>query len=224
MAENPIIALLPSPLLGPAVWRPVQEALSTDGFDAVVPGCPDVGRSTVAEVYRWYLDDLSPNHDYVLVPHSNAGLYVPALSHRRSVVGLVFVDAVLPPPSGEVGVAPEGLLAMLGEVADSDENLPPWTSWWDDESVTELFPSPEVRALVEAEQPRFPMSYFRETVRVEHDWASVPATYVAFGDTYEPERSEANAWGWPTRVLEGNHLHMLVEPKQVANVIRRALA
>jgi hypothetical protein len=223
MDQDTTIALLPSPLLGPAVWQPVQQALSADGLRVIVPGRP--GRlGTVADVCRWYLNDLPEDHDYVLVPHSNAGLYIPALTQRRSVTGLVFVDAILPPRSGEFTVAPDGLLTMLGELADDEGTLPPWTSWWDEETVVELFPSTELRQRVEAEQTRFPLSYFQETIGVERDWATLPAMYVAFGDTYEVERAEAQAWGWPTQVLAGNHMHMLAQPGEVAAAISQGMA
>lgn len=49
---------------------------------------------------------LPVGRNLILVPHSNAGAYVPALTTLRSVVGVVFVDAVLPPTHGRVPLAP----------------------------------------------------------------------------------------------------------------------
>jgi len=46
-----------------------------------------------------------PDEPVVLVPHSNAGLYVPALAVRRRVLATVFVDAALPPTNARTTTA-----------------------------------------------------------------------------------------------------------------------
>jgi hypothetical protein len=224
MGQSPVIALLPSALLGPAVWQPVLEHLRDAGHEAVVAGMPGAGGTSVSGVLTWYLDSLPAGRDYVLVPHSNAGLYVPAITGQRSVTGLVFVDAILPPRAGTVTVAPEGLQKFLGDLAGSDGVLPVWTSWWPESDVAALFPSEQVRNHVSAEQRPFPLSYFAETVTVGPGWSEVPAAYLGFGDTYEPERAEARSWGWRAETLDGEHLHMLTAPDQVAAAIARLRA
>ncbi|MFI5932083.1 hypothetical protein [Actinoplanes sp. NPDC051494] len=212
----PTIALLPSALLGPAVWEPVRAELAAAGHDVITAS---VDGTSVTDVLDGYLASLPAGRDYLLVPHSNAGLYVPGIAARRSVTGLVFVDAILPPATGAVPVAGEGLLGMLSGRADDDGALPVWTSWWPEEDVAALFPSPEARARVSAEQRRLPLTYFQESVTVAPGWDDVPASYLGFGDTYEPERQEAEGRGWRTAVLNGNHLHMLSAPGAVAHAI-----
>lgn len=91
---NPTIALLPSALLGPAVWQPVRSHLHDIGQDAIVVGNQEASGTSVDDVLQWYLNSLPTGRDYVLVPHSNAGLYVPASTAQRSVTGLVVVDAI----------------------------------------------------------------------------------------------------------------------------------
>lgn len=80
---NPTIALLPSALLGPAVWQPVRERLRAAGREVIVAGEPGASGTSVADILRWYLDSLPTGRDYVLVPQSNAGLYVPAITTQR---------------------------------------------------------------------------------------------------------------------------------------------
>ena len=48
--------------------------------------------------------------------------------------------------------------------------------------------------------------------------------YLAFGDGYAAEHAVATALGWATRVIDGEHLHMLVDPPAVAAVIARLAA
>ncbi|MFY1687707.1 hypothetical protein [Plantactinospora sp. WMMB782] len=156
----------------------------------------------------------------MLVPHSNAGLYVPALVATRPVRGAVFVDAVLPPASGSVPVAPTRLAEMLRDRIDpEDGRLPPWTRWWPEESVAELFPDAGSRARVEAEQSRVPFDYLTARVALPDGWDAVSAGYLGFGDTYADEQADARARGWPVRIMPGKHLHMLHDPAGVATEI-----
>ncbi|SCE95173.1 hypothetical protein GA0074695_2406 [Micromonospora viridifaciens] len=215
MAIVPV--LIPSPFLGPAVWAPVASALRSDfGVTAAVPPPPDPAAPSPAAVLAAIEKGLPESDDLVLVPHSNAGLYVPALVTARPVRGAVFVDAVLPPARGVVPVAPAGLRDMLRDRVDPDGHLPPWTRWWPEESVAGLFPNAETRARVEAEQARLPFEYLTARVDLPDGWDAVSAGYLSFGDTYADEREDARARGWPVRTMLGGHLHMLRDPAGVA--------
>ena len=205
--------LLPSPFLGPAAWEPVAALL---GPDVAVPA----PRGDTPERIAAELDRLVPyRDDLVLVPHSNAGLYVPALAHTRDARRLVFVDAVLPPPHGRAPVAPVGLREMLRELTGDDGRLPPWTGWWPPETVALLFPDAATRDAVEREQSRMPFAYLTGGVDAPGGWDERPATYLAFGDAYADERADAERRGWHTRTIGGHHLHMLTDPATVAAAI-----
>lgn len=183
----------------------------------VAPRTPD-------DVLLSFLAALPADQDLVLIPHSNAGLYVPALTAERSAVAYIFVDAGLPASYGRVRLAPPAMLDVLSQKADDNDLLPPWTSWWDEAEVTRLFPNVEVLEQVKREQQRLPLSYFSQSVPVPSGWDNRPGAYIAFGDTYLSERQDAAGRGWLVRTLPGGHLHMLVDPLQVAAEIIDLLA
>jgi pimeloyl-ACP methyl ester carboxylesterase len=185
---NPALVLLPSPLTGPSVWRAVAAALPGPVIEMPRPGQPP---QTSDEVLAWFLDAIAPDEDVILVAHSNGGLYVPPLTARRQVAGSVFVDAVLPPASGQMPMIPRRFYDFIAPKADADGLLPPWTQWWD-EDISGLFPSTEVRARMEREEPRLPLSYFLESLTVPAGWDARPGAFLAFGDTYAQERTRAD--------------------------------
>lgn len=210
-------ALLGSPFLGPEAWAPVAEALTSAGHDVTV--VPGRGETTEA-VALGFLDALPADEQVVLVPHSNAGLYVPALASSRPVGGAVFVDAVLPGPGRTTPVAPADLAESLAARADAAGLLPRWSDWWPAEEIAALFPDEATRRTVEAGQPRVPASYLSGRVTTPPGWETgLPAGYLAFGDGYALEVALAREWEWPVRVLDGGHLHLLVDPEGVAAAI-----
>jgi hypothetical protein len=221
---DPVLCLLPSPLLGPACWRPVSDVLSDRGFTVTAIASGRAPR-TGADVLAAYLAAIPADRDVVLVPHSNAGLFVPSLAAQRRVAGYVFVDAGLPLDGADrVPMIPASFYSMLAGQADEAGLLPPWTQWWDEDSVSELFPDAGTREAVEREQSRLPLSYFAESVAVPSGWAARPGAYLAFGDTYAAERAAAASRGWAVRTLPGEHLHMLVDPAEVAAAISDLIA
>ena len=215
----PALLLLPSPLVGPAAWRPAEAWLSAQGRDVTVVETGAPRRPTeVLDAVRDAGAGLGP---VTLVPHSNAGLYVPLLREQLDVAATVFVDAALAGGDAETSMAPPGLMTRLRELADPDGVLPPWTSWWDPCDVVELFPSEEVRRAVERTQPRLPLSYFTARLPVPDGWAEAASAYLAFGDTYADEVAFALAHRWPVSVLPGRHLQMLQDPAGVGAEILR---
>ncbi len=189
--------------------------MAADGWCTVVCTAPAVVR-TPDDVLRRFLGTLPQDEELILVPHSNAGAYVPALTARRNVRAAVFVDAVLPPASGSVALAPQSLVEGLRTLADPTGLLPPWTRWWPEDEVAELFGDLASRTRVESEQPRALLSYFEQTLPVPPGWDGLPAAFLAFGDTYAQERQDAKDRGWAVRTLSGGHLHQLVAPGEVA--------
>lgn len=220
---DPLIALVPSPLLGSETWEPVRQRLEAAGRDAEVLAVPPDATAGPDDVLRALLAALPRERHVVLVPHSNAGLYVAALAAGRAVDAVVFVDAGLPAPDGPTPTAPAALLPFLAAQADDAGVLPPWTQWWPEQDVAALFPDDDVRARVERQQPRLPLAYFHGTVPAPPGWAALPCAYLAFGSTYADEAARATAEGWVVSRVPGRHLHMLVDPDGVAAELDRLL-
>jgi hypothetical protein len=216
------LVLLASPLLGPAVWRPAAERLVAAGHRVSVPAL-SAAVTSPADVVGGLLAQLPAGESLVLVPHSNAGLYVAALAVAGSVEAVVFVDAGLPSRAPRTPAAPASLREHLASLADPEGLLPPWTRWWPAADLDELFPDAGARAAVERDERRLPLSYFAADVPTPAGWERLPAAYLSFGDTYAEERAEAVARGWPTDVLSGRHLHQLVDPAGVAEAVLRLL-
>lgn len=216
---DPTCLLVPSPLLGARTWQPVAAWLGEQGRRAVVveTGTP-TGPDDVLGSVQSAADGLGP---LTLVPHSNAGLYAPALGEQLELAAAVFVDAALAGAGPDTEMAPAGLLSMLQELADPDGMLPPWTRWWDPADLERLFPSDDVRRGVEAGEPRLPLSYFSARLPVPADWAERPCAYLAFGTTYAEEVAFARLRGWPVSTIDARHLQMLHDPAGVGAEILR---
>jgi pimeloyl-ACP methyl ester carboxylesterase len=214
---QPSLVLIPSPLLGPATWMPVASVLQRRGHDVRVADLRRVAQS--APPY-WpcgveAIVESAGDGPVLLVPHSNSGLYVPAVLEALGdqVRGVVFVDAALP----QTGYYAQR--AFLNTLVEADGRLPPWTSWWDEADVAELFPDAEVRARVEAEQQRMPLAYWEHPPPAPDGWDTVACSYLWFAEPYDSGAEQAAARNWPTRRAPGQHLHMLVDPETVATAV-----
>ncbi|WP_152192039.1 hypothetical protein [Georgenia satyanarayanai] len=217
------VALLGSVFLPALVLEPLARELELLGSVTAVVGvaeAPDPARALAA-----YEAALAGRGWDVVVAHSNAGLYVPALAAQRAVGGAVLVDAALPAPAGgHHPVVPAALRGALAEQA-TDGLLPRWTEWWPAEDVRALFPTSRSHAAVHAATPRVPLSYLDGTVAVPAGWTDgVRGAYLAFGDTYADERRQARSLGWPTRTLPLGHLGLLTDPAGVARAVHELAA
>lgn len=130
--------LIPSPLLGPATWAPTARVLERRGRRTRVPSLQCVSRAA-PPYWPAGVDAIvrsAGGEPVVLVPHSNSGLYIPAVIDAVGdpVRGVVFVDAALP------GAGYYAQRDCLNTLAGADGLLPPWTSWWEESDVAELFP------------------------------------------------------------------------------------
>lgn len=60
---------------------------------------------------------------------------------------------------------------------------------------------------------------YEEPLPVFAGWPDAPCGYLKFSQVYDPEAAKARQNGWPVLELQGNHFHMLVEPKVVAEAL-----
>lgn len=218
--------LVHSPSVGPLTWAPIAQRLDAAGIRAIVPSLVGVADASppfwrpVVSAVRDAIEQIPQDQPIVLVAHSNAGLFVPAIvgASPRRVAGCLFVDAALPSATGPTPVAPAELLDFLRPKV-VDGRLPQWTEWWDESDVAPMFPDATTRSAVSAEQPRLPLSYYEDLVPVPADWDDRPCGYLLFGPPYEPLAKEASARGWAVEHVPSRHLHQLVDPETVAAVI-----
>ncbi|WP_051127056.1 MULTISPECIES: alpha/beta hydrolase [unclassified Streptomyces] len=223
---RPVFVLVHSPSVGPSTWHPVAGRLAAAGHETRVPSLLRVGDGDppfwprVVDAVRRDLLDVPAQQPLVLVAHSNAGLFLPAIRTAlgRPVIGSVFVDAALPARSGQTPVAPPELLELLRPMAVNGR-LPRWTDWWDEADVAPMFSDPVTRRTVVEEQPCLPLSYYEQCVPVPEGWDDHPCSYVLFGPPYDDLAAEARARGWRVTHLPGAHLHQLVDPEGTARLL-----
>ncbi len=217
-----VFALVHSPSVGPSTWLPVADRLRDAGHEVAVPsllavterGAPYWPR--VVAAVRAGLDGTDPAAPVVLVPHSNAGLFVPVIARdlHRPVGCVIFADASVPATSGAMPVVEADFLPFLRNLADQDGVLPRWTDWWQEDDVAPMLPDPVVRRTVTDEQPRLPLDYYLEQV-----WDDLPCGYLLFSQAYEGQAAQARQRGWPVRRAAGEHLHQVVDPDGVARAL-----
>jgi hypothetical protein len=200
-----MFTLVHSPLVGPLTWAPVAERLRAE-VPSLVDLRPPYWRSVARRVAA------AVTGPTILVAHSNAGLFLPVIAQATPVTGCLIVDGRLP------GYG-DRLHDFLRPLVRADGLLPPWTDWWGDADVRQLFPDEETRAAVCAELPRLPLGYFEEQLPTPPGWDTVPCGYLRFSAAYLPEAQQAARRGWTVEHLPGGHLHQLVDPDAVAERI-----
>jgi pimeloyl-ACP methyl ester carboxylesterase len=223
---DPVCVLIHSPLVGPMTWLPVADELVRRGWDAVVPSLLGVAAAPAPQwrhvpeaVCAATTESAAP---VVLVGHSGAGLLLPAIADALTVdvAALVFVDSFLPPTSGSLRLAPPGLMSQLRALA-SDGALPPWSSWFGENAVRELVPDDRLRATLEEEMPRLPLSYFEPSVPLPGGWSTRPCAYLLFsGEPYAKSAAKARDQGWAVAEIAGaGHLAMASDPIAVTDAL-----
>jgi pimeloyl-ACP methyl ester carboxylesterase len=231
---DPIFVLIHSPLVGPTAWSPVADELARRGREALVPSLrsvPDPAAPHWRQLSEAVRAATAETADpVVLVGHSAGGLLLPTIAEAliAEVAALVFVDSFLPPPGGSLRLAPPEFMGQLRALA-ADGVLPPWSSWLGEDAMRELVPDERLRAALEAEMPRLPLSYFEASVPLPDGWDARPCTYLLFTpEPYGQSAADARGRGWPVAEVAGvRHLAMATEPIAVTEALlelERALA
>lgn len=205
------------PLLGPAVWGPCAARLTALGHEVTVPdlraACdPPAGwpeRAAAAAV----AGIVGP---VVLVGHSGAGVVLPLVADRLGdVAAVVFVDAMLP-AAAEATRPSERFRAFLDGLPLTNGRLPRWSEWWGPEAMAEQVPDDDLRAGIEAEQPRLARAFYAEAVPVPASWPPARVGYLQLSPAYDAEAAQAVDRGWPVRRRPGGHLDLATRPAEVA--------
>jgi hypothetical protein len=154
----------------------------------------------------------------VVIGHSGAGAFLPAVVDATRAAVTVFVDAVVP-SSGPFFTPSATLVTFLDSLPIVDGRLPPWHEWWPADLLAELVPDETLRRRITAEIPQLPRSFYDEAVPVPSQWWTRPTAYVQLSSAYDDERTRAELWRWPTSRLAGSHLDVCVRPDLVADQI-----
>jgi hypothetical protein len=215
---GPPFILVHSPLVGPVSWYWVALELEQRGHGIVVPSLKRAASSgTWQQCVDVVIRDV-PAEPAVLVGHSGAGPLLPAIMNRmdHQPRRLVFVDATLPPLSGDAPLVPEEFLDHLRGLAQNGM-LPKWSEWFGAGAMEALIPDDERRAAVLADLPELPLSYFDGRVPMPPDWASVDGAYILLSDPYRSDAARAASRGWSVRELHGTHLDIVTRSSEIAD-------
>jgi pimeloyl-ACP methyl ester carboxylesterase len=225
--REPAFVLVHSPLVGPTSWLPVARELERRGRVAVVPSLLGVAEAPepqwrhVPAAVRVATSHLQQR--VVIVGHSGAGLLLPVIADALDVevAGLVFVDSRLPPPAGRSPLGAPEFMDQLRAMA-TDGLLPTWSRWFGLDAMRELVPDERLRADLEAEMPRLPLSYFEAAVPLPDEWgARCPCAYLLLSATpYGESAAEARAYRWPVIEIDGvQHLAIATNPIPVTEAL-----
>jgi hypothetical protein len=216
------LVILPSPLLGPGTYAPLAASLTDRGSPTTVASLPE-GHVTPERVLAQFGAAVVEHGAAVLVAHSNAGYYAPALGAELDLP-VIYMDAALPAQGeSETVLTPAAFAEFIDSLPIRDGLLPPWPSWWDRADIAALFPDQAWLDLVTREAPRLAPAYFTTPIPVPHGWETRPAAYLAFGDTYAVELAFAERAGWVVRRESGHHLAHLADPDRVAELLLEGL-
>jgi hypothetical protein len=220
--------LVPSYLIGPETWRGVDEVMHLLGQQCVVakpgrttPEDPDHLGPWLASI----LEAMPKNtgQEVVVVGHAAACPRLPMvvdalLGLGYDVVSMIMVNGRF--PAGD-GLSPVQADATLGEMLDQmvrpDDHVPPWYLWWGG-MIWGMVPE-EDRDRVFSEALPVPRSLFDQPIPVPEIPSSVERAFVATGDMYAMSYEEAQRQGWHVARLEGEHLHVVVDPVTVAGTL-----
>lgn len=222
------ILFVHSPLVGPSTWATAAEAMSGEGFIVSLPDLTAVENAHPPRVGAYVAaaaDGASRSSgDLAIVGHSGAGAFLPAIAQAvgARAVTLLFVDAVLPPRSGDYHTEPQ-MHALLDEHT-VDGRLRRWLEWWPEETTRQLVPDPAERAQLLEDMPRLPRSFYDESVRVPTGWEDDRRCgYLKLSAAYDAEFHDAGQRGWHRDQIESDHLAIRTQPDRIAAALRALL-
>jgi hypothetical protein len=218
------LLLVHSPLVGCGTWEPVARELAADGYAVTVPDL--AGAVAAGPPYHLLQAQViagsSAGWPVILIGHSRAGplLATAGTMLGQAVRGYVFADARLSAPGHSwMQTVTPALAARLREMADPQDRLPPWPSWWGEEELAALVPDPAARRHFAAGCPRLPLAMLEEVHPPAPGWPDAPGGYLQLSEAYEGEAARARELGWPVRQMLSHHLALLTQPARVAREV-----
>jgi len=208
--------LVHSPLVGPATWQWVAEALRSSGHDVAVPDLREAAISGAPRAVVRAALQLTAEVPTILVGHSGAGFFLPSIAagFDSPVRRLVFVDAGVPPCEGEATTSVEFLEQIRALAADG--TLPKWSTWWGESVMENLVPDGARRAEIEVEMPEVPIAFFETPTPLPVGWCEGPGAFLLLSEPYRRDADTARSLGWPVMEDLGNHLDIVNDPESLA--------
>lgn len=227
-ASRHALVLIHSPLVGPATWSLVARELGDRGERPLVPDLRSGDRglddpphwprharavASAVEAAGW-------NGPLVLVAHSGAGPLLPSVQQalENPVAAYLFVDAGLPRNGlSRLELFEDAEAVRMFRASARGGLIPPWTH----EDLREAIPDEAVRDRFVAELRPLALSVYEEPLPVFEGWPEAPCGYLRFGTNpaYDAPARKAGDEAWPVVQLSGEHFHMLVDPRGVAEAL-----
>ncbi len=221
--------LVPSFLLGPQTWRGVAEVLQMLNQRCVIPAPTMTTPRHDDHLAPWLEEVLAavpepdPEQPIVAVGHSASCPRMPMvvdalLEAGHDVATMVLVNGRFP----EDQVVPTDrdfpLRDTLDRLVRPDDYLPPWHRWWGP-MIEDMLPDDEARERVLCEARPVPRTIFEQAIPAPKLDSEIGVAFLAMGDMYQPSYDEAKAQGWAIARIDGEHLHMVVDPVLVAGTL-----
>jgi pimeloyl-ACP methyl ester carboxylesterase len=216
------LALLGSPLVGPACWGEVGEALIGHGHTVSAPRWPvleEIEGGFYRTLVSGMVSALDATGPWVMVAHSGAGAMTADLAKRLGdqAAAVILVDAIFPHPGRSwMETAPPNLADQLRGGVEFGL-LPAWDRWWPPGALARLVPDPVRLVRLVDELAPIPLAFLEE--------AAPPGTmpsrvgYLQLSGAYDEEGRQAVRQGWPVVRLPLHHLAMLTHAESVAGAI-----
>lgn len=215
-------------MLGPETWHGVGEVLGRLGYATVIASpSPTTPRDT---------DHLGPwadqvveaaiaeaNQPLVLVAHSASCPRLPMVAQRLIDAGcrvhcMIAVNGRLGWIDGQSPIdADPTLRDLLDGMVRPNDYLPPWHRWWGS-MILDMVPSEEIRKRIFSEAKPVPRALFDQPIPAP-EVAGVQRAFLATGKMYEVSYDLAKEAGWRVARLDGEHLHIVVDPVTVAGML-----
>jgi hypothetical protein len=220
--------LVPSYLTGPEAFRGVSEVLTLLGQDSILASPARTTPADTDHIGPWVasiVEAAGPPQDQplVVVGHSASCPRLPLVAASLLEVGhrveaVILVNGRFPADDGLSPVEADSTLAdLLDDMVRPDDYLPPWHHWWGG-MVVDMLPV-EDRDRVLADFKPVPRALFDQPIPVPKLPGEVRMGFLATGEMYLMAYDRAEAEGWLVAHLEGEHLHVVVDPVSVAGTL-----
>ncbi len=213
--------LVPSYLLGPAVWSDVADVLTGLKQFPIVPAPAPTCAVDTDHIGPWLKTVLGAMPETVDRPVVVAGfgavcprMHLVAdqlISLGFEVEAVILVNGRFPAD----GLTPVEADPTTGEMLDGlerpDGYLPPWHRWWGS-LVESMLPDVELREKIFSEARPVPRSLFAQPIPAPQLPDQVGLAYLQTGDYYAACAQEARDEGWVVNRIDGEHLQIAVDP------------